>query len=87
MTTATKPTCVVFRVWPNGDILALMPFEEHWPGFCMSYGHIGQHGGADYAGCVRRTKPAKPGQFADLLAELESIGYDVDTRHTKPATR
>ncbi len=39
------------------------------------YAHIGQHGIAD-AGYVRETKPAKPSEYADLLAELRAIGYD-----------
>jgi hypothetical protein len=39
------------------------------------YAHIGQHSTADES-YVRAAKPASPDQYADLLAELRSIGYD-----------
>lgn len=69
---------VVFRKWYNGDIIALFPQEpaDRYGMFCQSYEHIGQHGGADYDGVVRRTRPAKPGEYADLKDELVGIGYD-----------
>lgn len=75
---AKTETPVIFRKWPEGDIIALFPTQLGTcdPYTCGSYEHVGQHGPADPVGVVRRTKPAKPGEYADLLAELESIGYD-----------
>ena len=37
---------------------------------------MGQHGTADYAHVISRTKPAKPEEYEDLLAELKTRGYD-----------
>ena len=72
---------VAFRVWPGSGVLALFPTIE-WSRqgsqvFCQSYEHVGQHGGADYAGCVKRTRAAEPSEYAELQAELEAIGYKL----------
>ena len=75
-------TLVIFRVWKpkfrinSGDnILALFPGVDDGLGNCSSYEHVGQHGGADYNGCVMRTRPAKPSEYQDLKQELEQLGY------------
>jgi len=68
-------TSVVFRRWPNGDVLALFPEIDEGRGLCSSYEHVGQHGGADYLWCVRSTSLATPSDYAPLKSELESIGY------------
>jgi hypothetical protein len=75
-------TKVVFRKWPekDGGILALfpeIPADIHGNN-CQTYEHIAKHGGADFALCVRKTRPAAPGEYADLKEELEKIGYRVD---------
>ena len=72
------PTVVIFRKWPDGEILALFPGEPHDAarGLCISYQHIGQHSGADYAGCMASTKRATAAEYAPLLKELRQIGYD-----------
>ena len=67
-------TRVIFRKWSNGDVIALFPDIDAGGGYCSSYEHIGQHGGADYALVVAATKPAT--EYADLLAELKGLGYD-----------
>jgi hypothetical protein len=78
-------TKTLFRKFHEGDIIALFP---EIPGnsnaqTCMSYQTIGQHGSAsvDLSHC---TQPAKPEEYAELLAELVKIGYDVEicTRRT-----
>ena len=74
-------TPVIFRKWPKregGDVIALFPtlVGDMSPYTCMSYEHVGQHGGADPQEVVWATKPAKPAEYADLMAELKSIGYD-----------
>lgn len=76
----TSITEVVFRKWPSSQsIIALFPyeFEDQYELNCSSYEHHGQHGGADYSGCISRTAPASPAEYADLKAELESLGYNL----------
>lgn len=76
-------TPVIFRKWKapgefyDGDIIALFPAD---PGTrdvytCSSYEHVGQHGSADPYGVMQATVPAKPEEYADLKAELESYPY------------
>ena len=75
---STPVTLVIFRRWRNnGDIIALFPeLPADCQGyFCDAYEHVGQHGGADYQGVVRETKPVSLEDAADLIQELERIGY------------
>ena len=69
---------VVFRRWKNGgDVIALfpeLPADVHGR-YCDAYEHIGQHGGADYHGVIRKTKPCSLDAAADLADELRTIGY------------
>ena len=49
---AGKMTKVVFRRYPDGQVIALFP-DIPWSGRrgeITSYMHVGQHGAADYAG-------------------------------------
>lgn len=84
----SEKTIVVFRKWPNGDILALMPADtaDH-RGNVTCYEHVGQHGAADYPSCIARTKPATPAEYASLKRELESAPYNyrfkVQRRYTR----
>lgn len=90
ITKDSEETIVIFRKWKasedivGGDrIIALFPeIEEGW-GRCLSYEHIGQHGGADYLGCLPRTIPAKPEEYAPLKAELEGLGYNLLIRRRR----
>ena len=73
-------TLVVFRRWPvssGGDIIALFPEQpaDYLGRYCDAYEHVGQHGGADYHGVVQVTKPVSDDEAADLIRELEHIGY------------
>ena len=72
-------TKIVFRKFrKNGDVIALFP-ERIWNQHdysIASYMHVGQHSGADYDHIIRATIPATESEYADLLAELKSIGYD-----------
>lgn len=73
-------TKVIFRKFPEGDVIAYFP-EVPFDGaakFCMSYQHVGQHGGASPSLSI--TKPASPDEYAGLQRELESIGYDLEIR-------
>lgn len=75
-------TTVIFRKWGDRQIIALFPEHPHdFAGrFCVCYAHIGQHGGADYYGMINRTTPATLTEYADLKAELESIGYVLEVK-------
>jgi hypothetical protein len=82
------PEVVVFR-WPlresHPQVYALFPNIEGSPGQCTCYQHVGQHASADYAGCITKSRPATPAEYAGLKRELESIGYTlrIRTRRTK----
>jgi hypothetical protein len=82
-----EKTKVVFRVWKGtsgkgfaGGVIALFPELDEGNGFCSSYEHIGQHGGADYAGVIRATRPAAPFEIEPLKQELELIGYNLSIK-------
>lgn len=76
-----EKTVVVFRVWKDsGSVIALFPNEDSGQGFCDSYEHVGQHGGADYQGVIAATRPATPNEAQDLLKELRQIGYKLVIR-------
>jgi hypothetical protein len=68
-------TKVVFRKFKDGVVIAVFPEVSYNYVHLMSYQHEGQHGD-----CVpwisSFTKPATPAEYAPLLSELKSIGYD-----------
>ena len=66
---------VIFRKWKGGgSVIAFFPDQKDGP-YIGSYEHVGQHGNASYP--HPQTSPATPAEYADLLAELRSIGYDL----------
>ena len=88
----SEPEPVVFRVWrKGGGVLALFPA---WPTdmygrYCGSYEHVGQHGSADYAHCVRQSRPARPAEYRELARELRGLGHRliIRRRATPPMRR
>lgn len=75
--TMQKKTKVIFRKFPDGEIIALFP---ELPGTndittCLNYMHVGQHGSGK-ATC-EGTKPASLIQRHILQEELEMIGYNL----------
>lgn len=77
MTKKNDITKMNFRKFKDGDIIALMPYEQ-WCGIeCASFMHLGQHGGADYNHVIRTTKPATESEYKELFDELTSIGYNI----------
>lgn len=71
-------TKVVFRKYQqSGDILALFPEDDEGHGNCSCYQHIGQHGAANYDYCLTFTTLATPEEYAPLMVELQSIGYNL----------
>ncbi len=67
-------TPVIFRKFEN-EITACFPTIPGSPGCATCYAHIGQHGSYSRA-WYSTTKGAKPSEYAALLEELKSIGYD-----------
>jgi hypothetical protein len=76
-----EKTKVIFRKFKNGEIIAIFPEiqADEYRSMCQSYMHVGQHGAATYA-ISFDIGLATPEEYADLKAELESIGYDLDIR-------
>lgn len=76
-------TDVMFRVdttkdW-KGTVFAVLPHEvSTLKGEVTTYQHVGQHSSGDYQTCLKTSKPATTEESADLKAEMESIGYDVN---------
>lgn len=82
-------TLVIFRVWtgvnkfgtrPEPQVIALFPAVDEGNGYCSSYEHVGQHGGADYRNVMRGTRAATAAEFTPLMRELQGIGYKLDVR-------
>jgi len=72
-------TIVIFRKYRDGDVVALFPdVKSDMKGNCMSYQHIGQHGGADYYWIVSTTQLATPREYKKLYQELLRQGYKKD---------
>lgn len=76
-----KLTKVIFRIFPEGDVIALFPAQAgtcHEPGTCSSYMHTGQHGAADLLGVTHSLRLATPAEFRPLASELRRIGYKLN---------
>lgn len=80
----TEKTIVVFRKFKDdGDIIALFPHVKWSDESISSYMHVGQHGGADYIGCLKQSVPATKEEYKALQKELESLGYDLIIKKKK----
>lgn len=79
---AEEKTIVVFRKYPDGEVIALfseIPHDNRGL-LCSSYMHVGQHGAASCPNVSRETEPASPFEYAPLKKELEWIGYNLEVR-------
>lgn len=65
---------VVFRVFPEGDVIALICGTacDCNPGNVMSYQHVGQHSEAS-RDLGRNLRLATPAEYSDLQRELAGI--------------
>ena len=70
---------VHFRVFPEGDVIALFPNDRIGGGQINSYQRLGQHGGASPA-LLKDLRKATRAEYAPLLAELKRIGYCLRVR-------
>jgi hypothetical protein len=80
---STAPaTVVVFRVDNRDkDVFALFPHEkEDYGDHCSCYVHIGGHCAANYAACIRHSRPATPEEYQRMQQELERMGYNLVIR-------
>jgi hypothetical protein len=77
---------VIFRKDRN-ECFALFPElpADNQGIYCTCYQHLGQHCAADYHGCVSRSDPAAPADYADLLQELKRRGYRLSVRQRATA--
>ena len=67
---------VQFHIEPETKtVMAYFPDLPHNGELRTSYAHIGQHS-ACHPDYIKDCKRAKPKQYADLLEELKSIGYE-----------
>ena len=77
----TKDEKVIFRKYPDGDIIALFPeiAAKNDRGYtCQSYMRVGQHGAADPLTVVPQTKIANQEEYQPLFDELTNmVGYDL----------
>jgi len=81
-----EKTRIIFRKWKGkngGDVIALFPKIDQGPGCCLSYMHVGQHGGADYSLVINLTIPAKKEEYENLEKELSEIGYNLNVKHKR----
>lgn len=67
---------VKFSKWRVGPrtVVAWFPDQEANPGYMVCYEHIGQHGEGTYP--HPQMTAATPDEYAELLRELVSLGYD-----------
>lgn len=76
-------TDIIFRVDTTkdfkGTIFAIMPhLVADYTGRITTYQHVGQHSSGNYQTCLQTSRPANELESADLKAELESIGYNIN---------
>lgn len=71
-------TKVCFRVFPDGDVIAIFP-DEAWDssGNLASYQHVGQHGACD-PGLLTELRMATAKEWLPLFNELVSLGYELE---------
>jgi len=72
------PTPTIFKKdRDGGGVFAAFPTlpGDDNPATMMAYAHVGQHSAA-HMNYVSSAKPAKPAEYASLLSELKSIGYN-----------
>lgn len=74
-------TRVVFKMTPKDvysgrECIAFLLDADANRDYIMSYMHVGQHSEATVEFCVA-CRLATPEEYADLKAELETIGYEL----------
>lgn len=62
----------------EGHIDAIFPTLPAKPGCVLTYARIGQHSEGTQLWLCNRTRPAKPEDYAELLAEVKRIYHDCE---------
>lgn len=76
-----EKTIVLFRMFPDGEIVAVFPEVAGSLGEVVFYAHVGQHGSGPFEHIMDITRAAKASEYDDLKKELtEHYGYDLDVR-------
>lgn len=75
----TKITDVMFRYdTTDKTIFAVLPHQvDTLNGDVVTYQHVGQHSTGDYNVCLQQSRPATETEYADLKAEMDSLGYNL----------
>jgi hypothetical protein len=68
----------------EGIVFALFPEIPATDRYCTCFEHVGQHGSADYSGCIANSRPATQEEYADLAAELTGRGYNLQVYQRRP---
>lgn len=61
----------------KGTVFAILPYEIERNGQITTYQHIGQHSSGEYQLCLKLSRPATETEYAELKAEMESLGYNI----------
>lgn len=69
-------TVVLFRRDDDGDITAVMPFEEGSPNMMTCYAHVGQHSSCDIGWVTEDTFAAAEDEYRSLHKELTSEPFN-----------
>ena len=78
--TATR---AIFRIYPEGDVIAMLLDCSANPGHVVCYQHVGQHGEGRYPAIMATTRPATEEERAPLVRELTQIGYQLHIRQRR----
>ena len=74
-------TKVIFRTWRDTkEVIAIFPDipADHNPHSCLSYLHIGQHGGCSPHLVIAHTTLSTENEYAKRYSELiKDVGYDL----------
>jgi hypothetical protein len=73
----TKVQFLVNDVSGDGELFAYFPEEQYNDKYKSGYSHVGQHS-AVHPKYAEESREATPEEYADLKAELESIGYNLE---------
>ena len=76
----TEQQKVVFRVFKDGNIIALFPDDSYKYGsmyYTVCYQHSGQHASCDYKAVISITRPATEEQYRNLAKELTGMEYNL----------
>ena len=76
-------TRVIFKKFPDGEVVACL-LDVPANRYCVvTYQHVGQHSEGDIS-TTASFSPANVGEYGSLQEELESMGYVLEIRKKFP---